>query len=275
MRIKNKGDNMWVFKTMFVHVDGVLRGRYVNTGKLEDYKTLTISFNYIGDKEVVYRIGHRTGTDKYNGGSKSGAYLFTLIGTKGETDPHDCPADRSSGVYAECTFKDSAEIGKLTGMRIKNKSDNMWVFKTMFVFVDGVLRGRSLDTERLDDYKTLTISFTYIGDEKVEYEITHRTGTSKYDEGARTGAYKFTLIGSKGSTKGQDCAADRGLGKIGTCTISDAGEIGKLQKVKIRNSSTNHWVFKTFVIKVEGKVVASWSGYKKVPDEETVSIVFK
>ena len=128
---------------------------FLNTTRPVDNKRILFS--------VTYRIGHRTGTDKYNGGSKSGAYFFTLIGTEGETDPHDCPADRSSGVYAECTFKDSAEIGKLTGMRIKNKSDNMWVFKTMFVFVDGVLRGRSLDTERLDDYKTLTISFTYIG----------------------------------------------------------------------------------------------------------------
>ena len=47
-----------------------------------------------------------------------------------------------------------------------------------------------------------------------------------------TGVYLFTLMGSAGDTAPFDCPADRSRGAVGTCTISDAGEIGTIQKVE-------------------------------------------
>ena len=119
---------------------------------------------------VNYQITHTTGTGTHHGGTTTGAYLFTLIGTEGETQEHDCSADRNEGVTSKCTFQDPADIGKLKGMRIKNKSDNTWVFVSMLVKIDGVLRGRWQGTSTVPDYKTATISFEYLG--KIQNLIT-------------------------------------------------------------------------------------------------------
>ena len=108
---------------------------------------------------VNYHITHTTGKGKYDGGSTTGAYLFTLIGTTGETDEHDCSADRKQGVTSQCTFQDPADIGSLKGMRIKNKSDNTWVFVSMLVKINGDLRGRWQGTSTVPDYKTANIQF--------------------------------------------------------------------------------------------------------------------
>ena len=112
---------------------------------------------------VNYHITHTTSTGTYHGGSTTGAYLFTLIGTTGETDEHDCWADRKEGATGQCTFSDPADIGKLKGMRIRNKSGNTWVFVSMFVKIDGVLRGSWQGTSTVGDYLTATINFEYMG----------------------------------------------------------------------------------------------------------------
>ena len=112
---------------------------------------------------VNYEITHKTGTGTYDSGTTSGAYLFVLIGTEGETEEHDCSADRSNGVTDSCSFQDSTNIGKLQGMRIKNKSDNTWVFVSMSVKVDGVLRGTWEGTSTVGDYLTVVLDLTYIG----------------------------------------------------------------------------------------------------------------
>ena len=112
---------------------------------------------------VNYQITHTTSTGEHHDGTNSGAYLFTLIGTAGETAQHDCSANRAKGVTAHCTFQDPAHIGKLKGMRVKNKSDNTWVFVSMSVQIDGVLKGRWQGTSTVPDYKTATINFEYLG----------------------------------------------------------------------------------------------------------------
>ena len=225
----------------------------------------------------VFRITHTTGTGKYDSGKTSGGYLFTIIGADGETGEHDCPADRSAGTTASCSFKDAAQIGKVTGMRVKNLSDNQWVFVKASVEINGVLRGRWRGSKTIEDYATRAIVFAYIGDEEVEYEITHVTGTGKWDEGARTGQYLFTFKGAGKPffTDWYDCDAKRTHGATGTCIIRDAAELGKLEKVGIKNLGTNSWTFKKFVVKVNGEVVATWSGTKTVPDKQTVWTVFQ
>ena len=100
---------------------------------------------------------------RHNSGTTSGAYLFVLIGTEGETEEHDCSADRSQGVTDSCSFQDSTNIGKLQAMRIENTSGNTWVFVSMSVKVDGVLRGTWEGTSTVDDYLSATIDLTYIG----------------------------------------------------------------------------------------------------------------
>ena len=106
-----------------------------------------------------YEITHKTGTGTWDSGTTSGAYFFVLIGTEGETEEHDCSADRSNGVTDSCSFQDSTNIGKLQGMRIKNKSDNTWIFVSMSVKVDGILRGTWEGTSTVGDYLTVAISF--------------------------------------------------------------------------------------------------------------------
>ena len=108
----------------------------------------------------------------------------------------------------------------------------------------------------------------------MEYVISHRTGIRKWDAGKRKGAYIFTLIGDEGSTSGSDCSADRRRGKIGTCSIKDKGELGNLEKMRIRNTSQDSWTIKTFTVKVDGKLVGKWTGSKTVPKFATVDIFF-
>ena len=111
----------------------------------------------------MYKITHTTGTGTHDGGATSGAYLFTIIGHDGTTGEHDCSADRSKGTTATCTIRDTAKIGKLKSMRVKNTSNNKWVFVDVSVKVNNVLRGRWAGSQAVDDYKTKTIVFTYIG----------------------------------------------------------------------------------------------------------------
>ena len=222
------------------------------------------------DCGVEYHITHTTGTAEHASGKTSGGYLFTLIGTEGSTGPHDCSADRTAGATGDCTITDPANIGKLKQIKIKNVSDNTWDVVSIFVEIEGVLRGRWFGSSRIGDYKTVALSLTYIGDVEIEYVITHTTGTGKYDGGATSGAYLFTLMGSSGNTAPFDCPADRKQGAVGTCTISDAGEIGTIKKVKVQNLSDNTWVFKTFKVTVDGVLKGNWKGSKPVSDYSTV-----
>merc|ERR1712025_1516057 len=111
--------------------------------------------------EHVYKITHTTGTGKYHGGRTSGAYFFTLVGENGSTEAHDCPADRSEGVTASCTFKDATDIGKLLKMTVENKSDNSWTYTQATVEIDGVVQGTWKGTKPIGDYETRTIVFQH------------------------------------------------------------------------------------------------------------------
>ncbi|KAL5271984.1 hypothetical protein ACHWQZ_G000247 [Mnemiopsis leidyi] len=226
---------------------------------------------------TLYRITHTTGKAKYDGGVTSGGYLFTIVGDSGETGEHDCSADRSEGVTDSCTIKDSAQIGKVKSMRVRNLSDNHWRFEKASVEIDGVLRGRWHGSQMIKDYGTGEIVFTYIGDKEVEYEITHVTGTGRHDGGGTTGKYLFTFKGANNPffTDYYDCDANRAPGATGTCIIRDAAELGKLEQVGIKNLSSDTWVFKKFVVKVNGVVVATWSGTKSVPDYQSVWVDFQ
>ena len=93
--------------------------------------------------------------------------MFTLIGSDGRTAEHNCRADRSKGATDSCTIRDTAKIGKLKSMKVKNTSDNKWVFVAASVEVDGVLRGRWAGSTTVNDYQTKTIVFTYIGQTKL------------------------------------------------------------------------------------------------------------
>ena len=112
----------------------------------------------------MYTIIQQTSTGSNHGGSTSGAYLFTLIGTEGETSPHDCSADRSKGSLSQCSFEDDRNIGQLRAVKIKNKSSDTWVFVSMDVEVDGVVAGRWHGSATVGDYLTKKISLnTNIG----------------------------------------------------------------------------------------------------------------
>ena len=112
----------------------------------------------------MYTIIQQTSTGTHHGGTKSGAYLFTLIGTEGETSPHDCSADRSEGSQSRCSFEDDKNIGQLKAVKIENKSDDTWIFVSMAVEVDGVVAGRWHGSMTVGDYLTKTISLnTNIG----------------------------------------------------------------------------------------------------------------
>ena len=103
---------------------------------------------------------HKTGSSKNDDGLDSGAYFFTMIGENGETGSHDCPADRVRGVTASCTIEDSAKIGKLAGMRIRNKSKNAWVFVKMLVESSEGRVGRWTGDKLLNDYQTRSITYS-------------------------------------------------------------------------------------------------------------------
>ena len=111
---------------------------------------------------TTYTLVHNTGVGKYY--ATNGEFLFTLIGSEGETSAHKCLANRAEGASDECSFKDEKNIGKLKELKIENKSADMWVFVSMAVKVNDVLRAKWRGSKQVvDDYKTETISFTYIG----------------------------------------------------------------------------------------------------------------
>ena len=97
-----------------------------------------------------------------------------MVGSKGETGEHDCPADRSKGATDECSFKDTTSIGTLKEVRIKNKSDgDIWVFASISVRINGVRSGRWKGRGWVNDQ--FTVSFTYTGIKLLLmlYQITH------------------------------------------------------------------------------------------------------
>ena len=89
--------------------------------------------------------------------------MFTIIGENGNTRSHDCPADRTEGVTAGCTFEDEAKIGKLVGMRIENTGDDAWRLVEMIVENSEGWVGRWEGEVNVHDHLTriLTFSFTY------------------------------------------------------------------------------------------------------------------
>ena len=112
---------------------------------------------------MEYRITHTTGTAEHAQGKTSGGYLFTLIGTEGSTGPHDCSADRTQGATGDCIITDPVNIGKFKQVKIKNVGDNSWDVVSIFVEIEGVLRGRWFGESRVPDYKTIVLSLTNIG----------------------------------------------------------------------------------------------------------------
>ena len=85
------------------------------------------------------------------------------IGEVDETIYHDCPADRSHGITSTCTFEDSVKIGKLKAMKIKNTSDNRWIFTSISVEIDGVLRGALKKETSLKAHSKQTLNLVYLG----------------------------------------------------------------------------------------------------------------
>ena len=109
---------------------------------------------------VIYTITHKTGEETNNDGSSDpGDYLFTLIGTEGETGEHACVANRGLGVTDSCTIEDAANIGQLTSMKVENLSDDSWVIKDVSVKVNGVLQGTWSGFMKFGDYATKTVNF--------------------------------------------------------------------------------------------------------------------
>ena len=111
-------------------------------------------------ESVEYTLIQETGTGTNAGGMSSGAYFFTLIGSKDETVPHDCVADRDKASVSECSFEDGTEIGKLKRMRIKNKTDDTWVVVGVDVKINGVLTGSWKGYVSVGDYSTKSFTFT-------------------------------------------------------------------------------------------------------------------
>ena len=85
------------------------------------------------------------------------------MGDNGETGSHDCPADRTEGSTATCTFEDEAKIGKLVGIEIENTGDDAWRLVEMIVESSEGWVGRWEGDVNVHDYltRTLTFSFTY------------------------------------------------------------------------------------------------------------------
>ena len=107
---------------------------------------------------VVYHITHKTASTGGNAdGAPSGAYFFTFIGTAGETDAHDCPADREIGATGSCTMDDFAKIGKLLKVRIESKQSNQWQIVSMTVKVVGALQGRWTGERLVDSFQKVDL----------------------------------------------------------------------------------------------------------------------
>ncbi|KAL5263909.1 hypothetical protein ACHWQZ_G005104 [Mnemiopsis leidyi] len=156
MKIENINGNNWAFTKLFVAVDGEVRAARTSYTWINRYKNTTFRLANI----IQYKLTHTTGTGKNSGGAYSEAYDFTIKGEEGETGAHDCPADRGAGKTGSCTIEDAAEIGKLTGVRIKNKSNNYWQFMRMVVEKsEGWVWGWSGE-KNVNDYETKNILFT-------------------------------------------------------------------------------------------------------------------
>ena len=83
-------------------------------------------------------ITHTTGIDPLSEGDEGENYLFTLIGTVGETAAHICPANRKKGQTGSCSFKDRSTIGELNALKIKSVVKDGWIIVIMEVQVAGL-----------------------------------------------------------------------------------------------------------------------------------------
>ena len=228
VKIYNSGDNYWCFLSLTINE--------LNFGGkcVDDYQTETLS---LAGEGVEYNILHETGPGYWDAGN-TGGYMFTIVGTKGETSPHDCTSKRELESTGGCTIWDDADIGEIKDVKIYNSGDNYWCFLSLSV------NGLDFGGKCVDDYLTETLS---VVGEGVEYNIVHETGTGTYHDGS-TGGYMFTIVGSNGETSPHDCTASRALGSTGTCTIWDDADIGEIKDVKIYNSGDNYWCFDSLTV---------------------------
>ena len=112
---------------------------------------------------MVYRITHTTGTGRYDGGSYSGSYFFTVVGELGQTGSYDCPAKRGSGRTSSCSFQDQANIGRLVQMKIRNANADNWAFTKLFVMSDGDLKAERTSYTWIGKYVTTTFNLAQSG----------------------------------------------------------------------------------------------------------------
>ena len=110
------------------------------------------------------------------------------------------------------------------------------------------------------------------------YEITHTTGTGRYDAGMPEEGYFFTVIGSEGESAAHNCPANRVLGQQGSCTLQDRAEIGELEAVRIKSIITDGWTMTNFVVEVDG-LAGSWQSngnfWLEQEGEITLKLLFK
>ena len=86
----------------------------------------------------------------------------------------------------------------------------------------------------------------------MQYRITHTTGTGKWADGTYSGSHLFTLIGDLGQTSSHDCPANRNPGKTASCTFEDGATIGKLARMRIKNTGGNNWTFMKLFVAING-----------------------
>ena len=108
---------------------------------------------------VEYEFEHLTNGGKYDGGAKLG-YWYTVVGSEGETPEHECEGDRTLAVTGSCSFEDATVIGKVMGVKIGNGGDDSWKFTKMAVKVDGVALPSYYGYKNVDDYKSVSLSFS-------------------------------------------------------------------------------------------------------------------
>ena len=103
----------------------------------------------------------------------------------------------------------------------------------------------------------------------MQYLITHTTGTGKWDDGNYSGSHFFTLIGDLGETGSHDCPALRPRGKTASCTFEDGTNIGKLLRMRIKNTSGNNWSFTRLFVAVNGDLRGSRTTRKTISSHRT------
>ena len=69
----------------------------------------------------------------------SAEFSFTVIGNYDETYGHTCTA--TGGDIGPCSFQDDTDIGHLKGLSFRNYGDKYWVFTSVEVAVDGIVKG--------------------------------------------------------------------------------------------------------------------------------------